>query len=83
MHSIDEEGCSRIALLYCAFHCRDLQKKLENLCFLQTDEQWKTAWSAEVPPLSTSTKKSTQKNIVIYAFDKLADPFHLFSNQWS
>jgi len=61
LHSIDEEDCSKIALLYGALHCRDLQKKLENLGFVQTDEQWKTAWSAEVPPLSTSSKKSTKK----------------------
>mmetsp|Transcript_35749 Transcript_35749/g.70334 ORF Transcript_35749/g.70334 Transcript_35749/m.70334 type:complete len:146 (+) Transcript_35749:101-538(+) len=61
LHSIDEEDCSRIALLYGALHCRDLQKKLENLGFVQTDEQWKTAWSAEVPPLSTSSKKPTKK----------------------
>jgi len=77
LHSIGEEDCTSIALLYGALHCRDLQNKLENLGFVQTHEQWKTAWSAEVSSLSTSSKSSPKQLSLTSSISLLVLVFYL------
>jgi len=51
--SIENDGCTRVALIYGALHCKDLQRRLEESGFKCTNTKWRTAWKI----ITTSTQQ--------------------------